>query len=269
MCHFRKLNQIIWFIIFAVHSQAVFAETILEEVIVTAQKREQSIQDVGIAISAFSGYQLETLGYDESIDLARIVPGVTLSQSSAGQHTMFNIRGVTQVDYGDSAEAPIAVYVDEAYAVTTQAQRFAMFDMERVEILKGPQGTLFGRNATGGLVHYITRNPTEEFEAFANVTYGSYNETKFDGALSGAITDDINGRLSVFFTRHDEIMKNQLPGADDEWNEFLYAGRAQFTWEVNDDVEIWISGFGGREHISSARYQSYASIQEFDQFGNP
>lgn len=269
MHHIRTASCGIWILFLSINSQVVLADSVLEEIVVTAQKREQAIQDVGIAISAFSGTQLEKLGYDESTELVRMIAGVNLSRSSAAQHVMFNVRGVTQVDYGDSAEAPIAVYVDEAYTVTTQGARFALFDMERVEVLKGPQGTLFGRNATGGLVHYITKKPTDEFEAFTNLTYGSYDETKFDGAVSGPLSDNVNARLSAYFSRHDEILENLLPGADDEWNENIYAARAQLAWDVNDKVDFWISAFGGRENISTGPYQSYASIQEFDEFGNP
>ena len=135
-------------------STPVFSQSgLLEEVIVTAQKREQSIQDVGIAITAFSGDQLDAFGFTNNTEVAAFTPGVHISGNNAGHTQQFTIRGATQNDFFDLAEAPNAVYVDEAYQASGQAQLFASFDMDRVEILKGPQGTLFGRNATGGLVH--------------------------------------------------------------------------------------------------------------------
>ena len=149
---------------------------VLEEVIVTAQKRQQESQDVGIAISAFTGEQLRALGVEKSFDAAAFSPGVHISGNLAGQNTQFTIRGVTQNDFNDIVEAPNAAYLDEGYLAIAQAQTFAVYDIERVEILKGPQGTLFGRNATGGLIHYISRKPDfEETSGYLDATYGLFD----------------------------------------------------------------------------------------------
>ncbi|MGA0336633.1 MAG: TonB-dependent receptor plug domain-containing protein, partial [Luminiphilus sp.] len=120
-----------------------FAQNVLEEVVVVAQKREQNLQEVPIAINAFTGRQMNALGVSESFDIAAFSPGVHISGNLAGQNTQFSIRGVTQNDFNDIIEAPNAVYLDEGYIAVAQAQTFAVFDIERVEILKGPQGTLF------------------------------------------------------------------------------------------------------------------------------
>ena len=108
----------------------------LEEVVVTAQKREQNLQDVGIAVSAFTGDQMAAMGVTQSVDIAAFTPGVHISGNLAGQNTQFSIRGVTQNDFNDVIEAPNAVYLDEGYLAIAQAQTFAVFDIERVEILK-------------------------------------------------------------------------------------------------------------------------------------
>jgi iron complex outermembrane receptor protein len=121
------------------------------EIVVTAQKRQENVQNVGIAITAYSGDQLRALGIQRSSDVAGFSPGVSISGSLAGQNTQFTIRGVVQNDFNDIVEAPNAVYLDEGYIAIAQGQSFAVFDIDRVEVLKGPQGTLFGRNATGGL----------------------------------------------------------------------------------------------------------------------
>ena len=126
-------------ILIATPAQSVLAQSgLLEEVIVTAQKREQSIQDVGIAITAISGEQMEALGFANSIEIARYSPGVSMSGGGGDQRNEFTIRGATQNDFADHAEAPNAMYVDEVYQAAQQAQLFANFDMQRVEILKGP-----------------------------------------------------------------------------------------------------------------------------------
>jgi iron complex outermembrane receptor protein len=241
---------------------------VLDEIIVTAQKREQNLQDVPIAITAFNAEQIENLGLRTSTELASMTPGVTLTRSSGGLHNMFNIRGVAQQDFSDMAEAPNAVYVDEAYLVFTNAQRFAMFDMERVEILKGPQGTLFGRNATGGLAHFVTRKPTDTFEGYGRFTYGSYDQTTFEGAVSGPLSSRVSARAAVMYDRHDEITNNLLPGADDEWNENVFSGRGQLQWKINEDAELLLSGFGGVQDVATVRYSSEPVVPIFDADGN-
>jgi outer membrane receptor protein involved in Fe transport len=135
-------------ILAALPAVPAFAQGVLEEVVVSAQKREQNIQDVGISMSAFTGDQLKALGVEESFDIAAFTPGVHISGNLAGQNTQFTIRGVTQNDFNDIVEAPNAVYLDEGYIAVAQAQTFGVYDIDRVEVLKGPQGTLFGRNAT-------------------------------------------------------------------------------------------------------------------------
>src|SRR6185437_16525434 len=127
-------------IIVASHVLPVAAQGVLEEVVVSAQKRAQNIQDVGIAMTAFTGDQLKAIGVQESYEVAAFTPGVATSGNLAGQNTQFTIRGVTQNDFNDIVEAPNAVYLDEGYIAVAQAQTFAVYDVERVELLKGPQG---------------------------------------------------------------------------------------------------------------------------------
>ncbi|MFQ5636333.1 MAG: TonB-dependent receptor plug domain-containing protein, partial [Gammaproteobacteria bacterium] len=149
---------------------------VLEEFVVTAQKREQDSQDVGISVSAFTGDQMKVLGVVDSFDIAMFIPNVNISGNLAGQNTQFSIRGVTQNDFNDVIEAPVAVYLDEGYIPIAQAQTFAVYDVERVEVLKGPQSTLFGRNATGGVVQYISKKPSMEgMEGYVDGTFGQYD----------------------------------------------------------------------------------------------
>lgn len=188
---------------------------VLEDIVVTAQKREESLQDVGIAISAFTGEQMRDLGVKESYDIATFIPGVHISGNLAGQNTQFTIRGVTQNDFNDIIESPNAVYVDEGYIPVAQAQTFGVFDIERVEVLKGPQGTLFGRNATGGLVHYITRKPNmEQWEGFADAEYGIYDvdsdpeSLRLEAAVGGPVSDVLGVRVSGLYIDQDPYLRN-------------------------------------------------------------
>ena len=183
---------------------------VLEEVVVTAQKREESAQDVGIAITAFTGDQLTRLGFTNSRDITAMSPGVTNSGSAAGQNSQYSIRGVTQNDFNDAIEGPTAIYLDEGLVIQQNGGTFGLFDIERVEVLKGPQGTLFGRNATGGLVSFVSKKPTEEFEAYADVTYARFNEVNVQAAVSGPLGDRVRARAAIFYNRQDEIYNNQF-----------------------------------------------------------
>ena len=145
----------------------------MEEVIVTAQKREQSLQEVGIAVTAFTGDQLKELGVVNSTDVAAMTPGLnyTIPNAESSQINFF-LRGVGLNDFADANENPVAVYVDEIYRPAMGGLSFQLFDVDRVEVLRGPQGSLFGRNTTGGLVHYITRRPTQELDGYLDVAGG-------------------------------------------------------------------------------------------------
>ncbi|NKB36814.1 MAG: TonB-dependent receptor plug domain-containing protein [Gammaproteobacteria bacterium] len=277
--------------VFSFASQSFAQSSLLEEVVVTAQKREQSLQDVGIAVTAFSGEQLDAFGFTNSTELTAFTPGVHMSGNNGGSTQQFTIRGATQNDFFDLAEAPNAMYVDEAYQASGQAQLFASFDMERVEILKGPQGTLFGRNATGGLIHYVTRKPTKEFEAYGDVTYGNYDQVRAEAAVSGSLTDTLSARVSGFHRSHDPILKNtftdaDLPptpgflagqgrgplngsnsGADDLWDDDQFAVRGQMLFEPSDDLEMSLSVQYAEQTPASGPYQGVATVGERDAQG--
>ena len=278
------LKKFIWLITAALFFHSSLFAQVIEEVIVTAQKREQSIQDVGISITAYTGDQLTRLGLYESTDIIGTTPALYSGGNTAGQFQQFSIRGVTQNDVSDIVEPPNAVYINEAYMPAAQTQIFAMFDLERVEVLKGPQGTLFGRNATGGLVHYIPRKPADEPEGYLDATYGSYDQVRFEGAVSGPVSGDLSYRLSGVYSRHDEIYDNSYPfgqpvipgigplagslaGANDFWNEDQWAFRGQLLWEANDTVEIHVSGFASGSVSSIAAYQTVATTEIRDEQG--
>ena len=124
------------------------------EVVVTAQRREQNIQDVGIAVTPLSDEALKDLNITTATDIVKAVPGLKMNAYSSAQ-VVFNIRGVAQNDYGDQQEPPVAVYQDDSYSSSINLASFPVFDLARVETLRGPQGTLFGRNATGGAIQFI------------------------------------------------------------------------------------------------------------------
>ena len=132
----------------------------LQEIVVTAQKRLQNAQDVGISISAISGSALEGLGAVAATDITKFMPAVVMTQPNGPSSFSLSIRGVTQNDFADHQESPAAIYIDDVYVSQMAGLAFSLFDIDRVEVLRGPQGTLFGRNATGGLANFVTRRPS-------------------------------------------------------------------------------------------------------------
>ncbi len=274
----------------------VYAQNVLDEIVVTAQKREQSIQDVGIAITALTGDQMSTLGVEDSFDIARFTPGVNISGNLAGQNTQFTIRGVTQNDFNDIIEAPTAIYLDEGYIPIAQAQTFALYDIERVEILKGPQGTLFGRNATGGAVQFVSRKPSlDGVDGFADLTYGLYdsdsdaNSVKFEAAVGGPFSDRVAGRIAILYSDHEGYLNNLYPldefggatfffpgitsnspgpgdGADMGGGQTT-AGRGILLFQPNDDVSVTLSVNYATSDVPTGPYQSKPTIAVYDGTG--
>lgn len=248
----------------------------LEEVVVTAQHREQRAADVGIAMSVLSGEELQRKGLTSSTQLADLSPGVHMSGGLAGQSQQFSIRGVTQNDFSDSIEAPVAVYIDDGYVPTQQGQTLAMFDIARAEILKGPQGTLFGRNATGGLVHFVVNTPSREPSATADVSFGRLNETKVEASVTGPLAEKVSGRVSVFYNRMENFWSNEFPTGStpglptsfgpplsiccqDEGGFRTYAGRGQLQFDISDALSIRLVGSGAKRRLSTAPYTSVAT----------
>ncbi|MCZ8131838.1 MAG: TonB-dependent receptor [Steroidobacteraceae bacterium] len=239
----------------------------LEEVVVTAQKREQSLQEVGISVAAYSAAELSARGVESSIDVAQITPGVHVSGSIGGQNSQFTVRGVTQADFADTLEAPVAVYVDNTYIAMQQGQVFGLFDLDRVEVLKGPQGTLFGRNATGGLVHFVTARPTREPAGFVSVTYGANQQNRVEAAVGGPLSDSIAVRVSGLYNEFDPIIRNSFPGAGDFWNDDTRAGRVQLEYRASDAFSARISAFAGKSDIGLAPYLQTPVVPVFDAQG--
>ena len=212
---------------------------LLEEIIVTAQKREQSLQDVGIAVTAFTGDQLKELGVVNSTDVAAMTPGLnyTIPNAESSQINFF-LRGVGLNDFADANENPVAVYVDDIYRPAMGGLSFQLFDVDRVEVLRGPQGSLFGRNTTGGLVHYLTRRPTQELDGYLEVAGGEFNEVKLEGAIGGGFGDNAAGRLSVARHKHDGYTENRLGPDYNETDAIALRGQLALTPTAGFDALV-------------------------------
>jgi len=168
----------------------------IDDIVVTAQKREQSATDVPMSITVASGQTLRDRGIESVDDLVRLVPGLTL-QSSAFNSTSFTLRGVGFFNSDLATPPAVTVYLDEAPLPYPAMTKLVAFDLDRVEVLKGPQGTLFGQNATGGAVNYLAAKPSDAVTAGGEVTYGSFNRAQIDGFVSGPLGDRLTARLAL------------------------------------------------------------------------
>ena len=237
MTRLSRMASVVAIAMAATISTNVWAQT-LEEIVVTATKRQESLQDVNLAVTAVDGLTLERRQIDTIEDIQAIVPGM-----SAGNDFAFAklfIRGIGLNSSFAGVDPSVALHVDGAVISSSYAQLGAFFDLERVEVLRGPQGTLYGKNATGGSVNLITRKPTEEFEGYGRITLGNYDLMRLEGAVGGPISDSVRGRIAVKSTDRSGYGKNVLTGNDiDDANK--QSARGQLHFDFADDADFLLS----------------------------
>ena len=234
----------------------------LEEIIVTAQKRAQNSQDVGIALSAVTGDDLAALGAVNATDITKTMPAVVLTQPNGPSSFSLSIRGVTQNDFADHQESPAAIYIDDVYVSQMAGLAFSMFDMDRVEVLRGPQGTLFGRNATGGLANFVTRRPTDATSGYFDVVFGQRNLTRIEGAVGGAIAEGIDSRFSFQSNHYDPLFHNITGGAPDAENGNDWAVRGQFLFKDAGGGQLLLNARTSREDVHAGSWEQYATVPQ-------
>jgi iron complex outermembrane recepter protein len=209
----------------------------LEEVVVTAQRKQESVQTVGIAISVLSGDSLAAKSVTYVNDLQNAVPSLQVEPAFGSGQPQFRIRGVGFIDYTSNNASPVGVSLDDvalALPIQTQGQ---LFDIDRIEVLRGPQGTLYGRNTTGGEVNFISNRPTADTHAGFTAEYGSHNDFNGEGYISGTITDGLLGRLSVATEQGGAWQRNRDTGQS-LGNKDKVALRAQLEWDPSEALNV-------------------------------
>lgn len=254
------------FLVPATHALA--EEMVIEEIIVTAQKREQNLQDTPISVTAFSGRMIEDLGIRQSVDITAQTPNFTVGypNGDTGVPAMF-IRGVGLNDFAVLNQGPIASYMDEVYVASNAAQIFQLLDLERVEVLRGPQGTLYGRNATGGAVNYYARRPGDEWNGWGRAAVGEWNSTKFEGAFGGPITDKIGIRGALLKTDSDGWLKNEFTGNKQQGVDEL-AWRVLLEADPTDSFNLLLNVHGGETKSDAVQYRSLGTWPSALAFGD-
>jgi outer membrane receptor protein involved in Fe transport len=205
------------------------ANSTIDEIVVTAQKREQAADTVGMSITATAGATLQARGIDSVADLPRLVPGFTLQQSNFNS-VSFTLRGVGFFNSDLATPPAVTVYLDEAPLPYPSMTKLIAFDLARVEVLKGPQGTLFGQNATGGAVNYVAAGPGAAPEAGFDVTAGRFNRVRLGGFVGGPITDELSGRIAVQASRGDGWQKSITRPGDRLGRVEEFQARATVEW---------------------------------------
>ena len=229
---------------------------VLEEIVVTSQHRAQSMQDVPIAITALSGALMESANLDLVIDLPRLTPGMEFNRYV--QFVSPFLRGVGTRYANPGLESTVGIYLDDLYSARTGASAMDFVDIERVEVLKGPQGTLYGRNTSGGAVRVVTRDPTDQFEGMAAITYGRYDRLRLDGVLNVPISDTLSSRFAVTSNRMDGYVKTTVPGVENMHERDTIQASSKILWEPTDRISVLYAGTYGEKDDSDA--QSFINI---------
>jgi iron complex outermembrane recepter protein len=219
--------------------------TSVGEVVVTAQRRSQNIQEVPESVQAISSKQLIAAGIKSTQDLGQITPNVTIiSPIGAGNQPLITIRGIGLNDFDTNNAGPNGVYVDDVYLSAPGVQNFSMFDISQVQVLKGPQGTLYGRNTSGGALLFTSNRPTDDFTFDVHGEYGDYNTLQLEGAVGGPIAPGLDGRIAAVVNHSDGYTHNFLTGQpyDNVQNE---AVRLQLQYEPNDRLKLYFNSTVG------------------------
>jgi outer membrane receptor protein involved in Fe transport len=235
-------------------AQADSSDIGADEIIVTAQRQAQSLQEVPIAVSAFSAEALEKQQIKNASDLQLTLPNVTFTKGNF-TGSSFTIRGIGDLCVGVACDSATAIHLDGTPLIATRLFETEYFDLERVEVLRGPQGTLFGRNATSGVVNFIPVRPDlTAFKGSGEIEYGNFNSVKAKGMINVPISDTLGARVSGFYLKRDGYTTNLFDGKKMD-NRDMYAVRGSVRWEPTDSTTIDLMGYYFREDDNRMRIQ--------------
>ena len=240
---FPKINSLVCFsVIFMLSFDAYAQNSAIEEVIVSAEKRNESLQDVSISVTALTEDVLETKNITDFVGLSAIAPGVTVAKNE-GYKTIISIRGVGDETNQNAIAAPsVALHMDGIFIASKFSLRTDFIDLERIEVLRGPQGTLFGQNSTGGTINVISQKPSfDETKGKIDLAIGNYGLTKFRGAVNIPLSDKVATRMSVVSTDRDGFSKNILNNQDlDDANHTSL--RSDWFFDISDTTSLRVFG---------------------------
>ena len=242
----------------------------LEEVIVTAEKRPENVQTIPMSIVAFNAESLRQLGMTQGFDLANQVPNMNIDAPVADSNVRYFIRGVGTQDFNTLATSPIALYIDDVYLGSTIANSVNFYDMQRVEVLLGPQGTLWGKNTTGGAINFISAHPTQTLGASGTGGYGNHGERFAQGMVNVPLTPTLAARAAFTYSGRDAWIENLAPDGPHNLDAFNKAGgRLSLEWTPNDAVRAYLKGEYLKRTGSTITGYMVPLAGPTDAFGNP
>jgi outer membrane receptor protein involved in Fe transport len=242
------------------------------DIIVTAQKRSERLSEVPLSISAASGDQLRTLGVTSAGDLAKVVTGFSFTQSTLGA-PIYTIRGIGFYDDAIGIAPTVTVYIDQVPLAYSRMAEGATLDVERIEALKGPQGTLFGQNSTGGAINYIAAKPTEQLHYGGNATVGRFGEADIEGYISGPLTDTLRARVAIRSEQRGDYLKSETRPGNDSLGTYganqdtmgkhnFITGRVLLDWNPVNTLrfELNVNGWRDRSDNPAPQFLEYSPI---------
>ena len=244
MKQIKLIKNLAFLAILSIFTPSIFSQSdgFFEDVIVTAEKRNESLQDVSQAVTALTTAEIEVKGLDSIVDLTSIVPGVTVAKNE-GYKTIISVRGVGNETNQNAIAAPsVAYHIDGIFIASPFSLQTDFIGVERIEVLRGPQGTLFGQNSTGGAINVVTKAPSlDESYSSGSLTIGDYNMTKFSGSASGPIFENVAATFSFTKTKRDGFSTNVFNGQDLD-DDDSYSVRNDYFIELDDSSSLRIFG---------------------------
>ncbi len=222
----------------------------IDDIVVTARKREESLQDVPLSVQVFSAAALERSGIRDFSEVAYRIPGLKLSAERAVDTELF-IRGIGSDIQGAGADVAVGIFVDGVYLSRGTGSLLDLYDLERVEVLKGPQALRFGKSVVGGLINYVTKKPGDTFEGRAEATYGNYDRIDLAASVRGPVSETVSLGLTASSRMHDGYAKN-LRGGDEE-DQNMQSVRAQLRWQPDSTLDVNLAADYTR-HRDGARW---------------
>tara|TARA_R110002167_G_scaffold94817_1_gene252843 strand:+ start:89 stop:2458 length:2370 start_codon:yes stop_codon:yes gene_type:complete len=232
----------------------------LEVIEVTAQKRIQSVQDIPISITALSADNLDSASIKQASEIATLIPNVNTTRSISGITNYF-IRGVGMDGFNLSSVPAVGLYLDDVAIINPMLANFALYDIARVEVLKGPQNTLYGKNTTGGAINFISNQPDNDdmSSGYGEVTLGNHKQLFLKGAYTTKLSEQLSVRLAAFSHQRDGLVSSGIADNDTEYNDVdQYGTRLQLVYQLTDDIKLTGSLYGGKQNqiaeVKSAIY---------------
>ncbi|GIW56033.1 MAG: hypothetical protein KatS3mg082_2437 [Nitrospiraceae bacterium] len=243
--------------------------TEIEEIVVTARRRTETLQSVPLSVSAFGEEEIDALQAQDLSGIQYAVPNLYLDEGDASNAVIF-LRGIGQNDSLTFVDPGVSVYIDDVYISRTQAAMFDLFDVERIEVLRGPQGTLYGRNSPGGAVKVITRAPGDELEAYLEGGYGRFDSITARARISGRLTGGLKGKLAIAYRGRGGFNRNAFTGRRDGVLNRL-SWRAGFYYEPHSDLQLTLTVDGriDRPDTSRSPVRRKALVAFPDPFADP